>query len=277
VLAGAVAQNRTISTTAPLTGGGDLSANRTLAISAATTSATGAVQLATATEDVQGLDASKVTTAANAFARFQGMWFWDFLRNSLITNVGTGNAALATNGSSAASSSTGTTASSATIFSASLPISYGGSVGPCIIWSQPVAMLVGLQSVSVTTNGILRYFAGGASGTLTSFQTPGRRAIGFDVRNLRLWILAHNGTSLTQTDTGFDLVAVTPYYVYLYSDASGSVRAYVNGTLRGTSTGGPTTAGGVNDASAHVMQSNGTDAAACRWNVTSPIKLLLYI
>lgn len=42
-VASAVATSRTVSTTAPLTGGGDLTANRTLAISAATTSAAGSL------------------------------------------------------------------------------------------------------------------------------------------------------------------------------------------------------------------------------------------
>jgi hypothetical protein len=45
-LASKVDTTRTISTTAPLTGGGDLSANRTLAVSDASTSAKGVVQLA---------------------------------------------------------------------------------------------------------------------------------------------------------------------------------------------------------------------------------------
>ncbi len=43
---GYVPTSRTISTTAPLTGGGDLSANRTLAVSSATTGAVGVIQLA---------------------------------------------------------------------------------------------------------------------------------------------------------------------------------------------------------------------------------------
>ena len=49
-LSGYVPTSRTISTTAPLTGGGDLSANRTLAISAATTSAPGSMSAADKTK-----------------------------------------------------------------------------------------------------------------------------------------------------------------------------------------------------------------------------------
>lgn len=60
-LAAKVPTARTISTTVPLTGGGDLSTNRTLAVSAATTAAAGVVELATDGESapsvvVQGND-----------------------------------------------------------------------------------------------------------------------------------------------------------------------------------------------------------------------------
>jgi hypothetical protein len=46
-LAAKISSSRTISTTAPLAGGGDLSADRTLTVSAATTTTTGVVELAT--------------------------------------------------------------------------------------------------------------------------------------------------------------------------------------------------------------------------------------
>lgn len=52
---GGVPTSRTISTTAPLTGGGDLTADRTFAVSAATTDAAGVVELATSAEETAGL------------------------------------------------------------------------------------------------------------------------------------------------------------------------------------------------------------------------------
>ncbi|MFZ9845402.1 MAG: tail fiber protein, partial [Candidatus Nanopelagicaceae bacterium] len=64
--AAAAPATRTISTTAPLTGGGDLSANRTFAINSATTSAAGAVQLnatVTSTSQTLAATASAVKTA----------------------------------------------------------------------------------------------------------------------------------------------------------------------------------------------------------------------
>lgn len=57
-LSGKVATSRTISTTSPLSGGGDLSANRTLSIADATTSVKGAVQL------TDSVSSTSTTTAA---------------------------------------------------------------------------------------------------------------------------------------------------------------------------------------------------------------------
>ncbi len=62
VTAASVPLARTLTTTAPLTGGGDLSANRTLAINAATTAAIGAVQLATDAEASAGTVTNKAVT-----------------------------------------------------------------------------------------------------------------------------------------------------------------------------------------------------------------------
>ncbi|MBI5297950.1 MAG: WD40 repeat domain-containing protein [Chloroflexi bacterium] len=58
-----IASSRTISTTAPLTGGGDLSANRTLAISAATTGAAGSMSAADKSK-LDGVAASADVTAS---------------------------------------------------------------------------------------------------------------------------------------------------------------------------------------------------------------------
>lgn len=54
-LAGKVATTRSVATTAPLSGGGDLSADRTLSVAAATTTAVGVVELATSGESASGV------------------------------------------------------------------------------------------------------------------------------------------------------------------------------------------------------------------------------
>lgn len=64
----AVPNTRTISTTAPLSGGGDLSANRTLSVGAASDTATGVVELATSAETTTGTDTARATTPAGVKA-----------------------------------------------------------------------------------------------------------------------------------------------------------------------------------------------------------------
>lgn len=64
----AVLPTRSISTTAPLSGGGDLSANRTLAVSTATATAVGVVELATTAETTAGTDTTRAVTPAGVKA-----------------------------------------------------------------------------------------------------------------------------------------------------------------------------------------------------------------
>lgn len=63
----AVVQARTISTTAPLSGGGDLSANRTLSIADATTSVKGAVQLTDSTSSTSTTTAATPNSVKSAY------------------------------------------------------------------------------------------------------------------------------------------------------------------------------------------------------------------
>jgi hypothetical protein len=64
---GSVPTARTLTTTAPLTGGGDLSANRTLAISDATTLAKGAVQLTDSTASTSTTTAATPNSVKGAY------------------------------------------------------------------------------------------------------------------------------------------------------------------------------------------------------------------
>ena len=78
-LANVVLPARTISTTAPLTGGGDLSANRTLAVSAGTTSAAGVLQLTDSTSSTSTTTAATPNSVKTAYdtgaAKFQFLPF----------------------------------------------------------------------------------------------------------------------------------------------------------------------------------------------------------
>lgn len=80
--------SRTISTTAPLSGGGDLSANRTLSVAAASETATGVVELATVAEANTGTDTTRAVTPAGIAARIPASAFG--AKGHLLVGTGAG-------------------------------------------------------------------------------------------------------------------------------------------------------------------------------------------
>jgi hypothetical protein len=93
-----------------------------------------------------------------------------------------------------------------------------------------------------SSTGFGRFTYGYANFTAAA-ALPAQRSIGFELRGTtsRLWVLAHNGTTLTQVDTGWDATGGSDLQnEYLLESAGGTVNVYVDGVLRGTATGGPT-------------------------------------
>jgi hypothetical protein len=136
---------------------------------------------------------------------------------------------------------------------------YSGST----YWSRPEAFAFRIYPNLASANGVFRWQFGKAQGT----TTVGRMAsagIGIELQfvnstTYRLWLLAHNGTSLTATDTSINLRQNSVYDFVLSSDATGNVTALVNdgAVANYTITGGPTT-GGLGGITAEIL--NGTDA-----------------
>lgn len=114
-----------------------------------------------------------------------------------------------------------------------------------IDWSLPKAFQTRVFPQSGTTNGRARFHFGFFP---TNYQNNGYalsvRGIGFELRgtNFRIWIVAHNGTSLTEFDTGVN-AAISDADMLCVSDGAGNVTLFRNGTQIGTTTGGPTTQG----------------------------------
>jgi hypothetical protein len=59
-------------------------------------------------------------------------------------------------------------------------------------------------------------------------------------------IIAHNGTSLTTTAQTWTPVSSRNYDIAVYSNGAGTISLYIDGTLIGTGTGGPTTSSTTN-------------------------------
>jgi len=80
---------------------------------------------------------------------------------------------------------------------------------------------------------------------LGSLPTPGTlasRGYGWewDFSTKVISIIAHNGTSLTTTAQTWTPVSFRTYAITVYSDGAGTISLYIDGTLIGTGTGGPT-------------------------------------
>jgi hypothetical protein len=89
----------------------------------------------------------------------------------------------------------------------------------------------------------------------------GIEAVYVSASTYRLWLLAHNGSSVTATDTGISLFSGASYDMVLSSDAAGGISCRINGGDVGTPAGtGAPTVGGLAGATVEVL--NGTDAVA---------------
>lgn len=208
----------------------------------------------------QAVDSTS-TTASMSPARTR-----DFLHSYLLADANqfpaTGSGGTASAGSASLILNTSTTAGSFALYRAGLfqaTLSLGRTINS-INWSQYHRFTIRYTRMSnVSTDCIFRCQLGRDFNTTTIAQLN-RRGIGFEIRNQRLWLLAHNGTSLAAVDSGSDAyVQAVGYEVAVESDGSGNVTLFLNGNSVATTSAGPTgTSSTAFDALA-VELTNGTD------------------
>jgi hypothetical protein len=141
-------------------------------------------------------------------------------------------------------------------------------------WTRPIALFTRVYRQVCPTNGVFRYLFGTLASGGYAYETLSNRGIGFEIRQTRLWIIAHNGTSLTQYDTGIDGVSTdysgTATEVLLRSDGSGTVTITVSvagaSAQTASTTGGPTTQGSNTQPSyAYAAVTNGASATQAQF------------
>ena len=99
-------------------------------------------------------------------------------------------------------------------------------------------------SFAVTVAGVkVRGVFGRMGGTLPVPGTLASRGYGWewDWGTRTMSIIAHNGTSLTTTPVTWNPANGRNYEIMCTSDGAGTISLYIDGTLLGTSSGGPTT------------------------------------
>jgi hypothetical protein len=79
-------------------------------------------------------------------------------------------------------------------------------------------------------------------GSITVPATLAARGYGWewDWTNRTMNIIAHDGTTLTTTAVTWNPASSRTYDIRVISDGAGTISLYVDGTLLGTTTGGPT-------------------------------------
>ncbi len=99
-------------------------------------------------------------------------------------------------------------------------------------------------------------------GTDTNAASIAARGYGFEIRQHRVWIIAHNGTTLVTQDTGVDIssTAFVLNVMRCVNNGAGNISVFLNNAQIGTAlAGGPTTAG---VCTLNILNLNGATAAA---------------
>jgi hypothetical protein len=108
-------------------------------------------------------------------------------------------------------------------------------------WSRAIGFSI-LMTTAVTTPSSTHIFRAqlGRSDN-TTLGDLDKRGIGFKIVQRRIWLLQHNGTALSQTDTGQDITHLENFRVEVWSDGAGNVSIWYNGAQLGSPVaGGPT-------------------------------------
>jgi hypothetical protein len=179
------------------------------------------------------------------------------------TGVVTGSASTGPQGSTTSTNridnQTGTTAGST--FVRSLGI-WGGTDNAAfhetLTYSRPISFLCSLYRTSTSTNSIARFLIANQNGA-TALAAPG---FGFEIRNERIWIVAHDGATLTQLDTGVNWYTGAVNLMRCESNGAGSISLFRGNTSIGTITGGPT---GTFPGYLSVSGTNGADSSSLRF------------
>jgi hypothetical protein len=145
-------------------------------------------------------------------------------------------------------------------------------------WTKPVWRWIRIWRQTGSTNSNFRFLYGATSISAPSSgspfaQTLTSRGIGWEIVGRRLWVICHDGTTLTTFDTTFDTEAnggKTMDFL-LYSDAAGNVSVTYSaqgvGPTTYSTTGGPTAEG--TGVATTIQLTNNSDAVACTFLATS--------
>jgi hypothetical protein len=202
--------------------------------------------LASSTEARQITESTKILTSARMRESLEATWVMDGNWFNHTTGNG-GSSAVPGNSTCNWVLSTGTTANGYVVarigtgqFIVAKPGAQGGTIGLV----TPKRFVMRFYRYAGSTNGILRVQYGGKDNNSASPGQLTTKGFGFELRGTRIWLIAHNGTSLTQVDSSTDISSATAnssivYEVCCTSDGAGNCAVLLNGISVATTTSGP--------------------------------------
>jgi hypothetical protein len=216
-------------------------------VPAASTTAAGKVELATDAEVIAGTSTTLALVANNY--RIAGLttniWAPGVTGLSALssgTGANTGSTVSSLNGAMVApnASTAGYATRGFTVGYPSNNVSTGYNFGTAS--GHSVRVYINTQWASTIAGVKMRGVFGRSSATLAVPATLAARAYGWewDFSSRTMNIIAHDGTTLTTTAVTWNPANGRTYEITATSNGSGTISLYVDGTLLGTSSGGPT-------------------------------------
>ena len=228
----------------------------TASVSYATTS-----QAQDLTATTVAMSPANVRTAIRSFSRVQ-----------YNTNFTASGGSVSSLNSTITASLVGGTSASGTAVTYQSGNGFSGRVRQGFDWSLPTAFNVSVVRQTCPSTGIARFLFGCLTAPF-GWVTLDGRGIGFEIRQSRIWLLAHNGSSLTSVDSGIDTFSgdfqQEVVDIWIRSDGAGNVtltRSLNGGTASSyTTTGGPTATTTGTGATAWAGVNNGATASSANF------------
>lgn len=231
----------------------------------------------------QAQAATSTTTVASpasvrdALLNWREFLFW----SASVANGATGSISPSYSGHYLTSATTTTTSGTA-VWTPGTPAAvftlagvYSGQATSAKNWAIPQSMWIRVARHTSAANSVFRV-QWGEKATNTAFAQINGRGVGFEIRDARLWILAHDGTTLTQFDTGINTNggqgnSAVPFDVLLTSSGGTVTLTFSNAgsTSTASTTGGPTSLGS-NSTFLTAELTNGASATACTFHHSHP-------
>jgi hypothetical protein len=213
----------------------------------------------------QAQDALSTTVAMNPARTLDGILAYATVSPNIVASASGGSSSFSSGSSVSLSLLSNTTANGSTLAytgggvnNLQLLMSRGSILGND--WSRRRTLRVRVSrhnTGSPSANMFMRVIWGRSLASLGNLNAAG---ISLEVRNSRIWLLSHNGTTLTETDSGQNFANNEIFDFLIDSDGAGGVTLFRNGTSIATNTGGPTAAS-TSACFLHYQVGNGGDAA----------------